>query len=70
MTCRVARSYQRFIQMEPVSCSECGSTYLDVRVASGTLGPHLCSICAKSLSPHVMSSSHMSRVPMRFQQVA
>jgi predicted amidophosphoribosyltransferase len=70
MTCRVARSYQHFVQMEPVSCSECGSTYLDVRVASGTLGLHLCSICAKSLSPHVMSSSHMSRVPMRFQQVA
>lgn len=70
MTCRVARSYQRFIQMEPVSCSECGSTYLDVRVASGTLGPHLCSICTKSLSPHVMSYSRTSRVPMRFQQVA
>lgn len=70
MTCRVARSYQHFIQMEPVPCSECGSTYLDVRVASGTLGPHLCPICAQSLSPRVMSSIHASRVPMRHQQVA
>ncbi len=51
MTCQVARSYQHFVQMEPVPCSECGSTYMDVRVASGTLRPHLCPICAQSLSP-------------------
>jgi len=70
MTCRVARSYQHFIQMEPVPCSECGSTCLDVRVASGILGPHLCPICAQSLSPRVVSSVHAPRVPMRHQQVA
>lgn len=70
MTCRVARSYQHFVQMEPVPYSECGSTYLDVRVASGTPGPHLCPICAQSLSPRVMSSIHAPRVPMRHQQVA
>jgi predicted Zn-ribbon and HTH transcriptional regulator len=70
MTCRVARSYQHFVQMEPVLCSECGSTYMDVRVASGTLGPQLCPICAQSLSPRVVSSIHAPRVRMRYQQVA
>jgi hypothetical protein len=70
MTCRVARSYQHFTRMGPVPCSECGLIYLDVRVASGTLGPYLCPICAQSLSPHVMSFIHASRVPMRHQQVA
>ena len=70
MTCRVARSYQHFVQMEPVHCSECGSTYMDVRVASGTLGPQLCPICAKPLSPRAMSSVHAPRVPLRHQQVA
>ena len=70
MTCRVARSYQHFIQMEPVLCSECGSTYMDVRVASGTLGPQLCPICAQSLSPRVVSSVHAPRGPMRPQKVA
>ena len=70
MTCRVARSYQQFVQVDPVSCSECGSTYLDVRVASGTLGPHVCTICAQSLSPPVVSSIHAPRVPIRHQQVA
>ncbi len=70
MTCRVARAYQHFIQMEPVPCSECGSTYLDVRVASGTLGLHLCPICAQSLSPRVVSSVHALGVPMMHQKVA
>ena len=70
MTCRVARSYQRFVQIEPVPCSECGSTYLDVRVASRTPGPHLCLICAQSLGPHVVTSVHAPRVPMRHQKVA
>lgn len=70
MTCRVARSYQHFVQMEPVPCSECGSTYMDVPVASGTLGSHLCAICAQSLSPRVVSSVHAPRVPMRHQKVA
>lgn len=46
MTCRSARWYQHFIQIEPVPCSEWGSLYLEVREASGTLEPHLCSICA------------------------
>lgn len=70
MTCRVARSYQHFAQMEPVTCSECGSTHMDVRVTSGTLGPHLCPICAQSLSPRVASSVPEPRVPMRHRQVA
>ncbi len=70
MTCRVARSYQHFIRMEPVPCSECGSTYLDVRVASGTLGPHRCQIFAQCLGPYVVSSVHTPRVPMRHQKVA
>ena len=70
MTCRIARSDQRFIQTEPVACSECGSLYLDVRVVSGTLGPHLCPICAQSLSPHVMSFIHASCVPIRHHQAA
>ena len=70
MTCQVARSYQHFVQMEPVPCSECGSTYMDVRVASGTLRPHRCPICAQSLSPRVVSSVHAPCVPMRHQKVA
>lgn len=70
MTCRVARSYQRFVQMEPVPCSECGSTDMDVRVASGTLGRHLCPTCAQSLSPCVVSSVQVLGVPMIHQKVA
>jgi hypothetical protein len=70
MTCRVARSYQHFVQMEPVPCSECGSTYMDVPVASGTLGSQLCPICAQSLSPRVVSSDHVPREAMRHQQAA
>lgn len=70
MTCRVARSYPQLVQMEPVPCSECGSTFMDVRVASGTLGPYLCPICGQSLSARVVSSIHAPRVPMRHQLVA
>ena len=70
MTCRVARSYHHFIQMEPVLCSECGSTYMDVRMASGTLGPHLCPICAQSLSSCVVSSVQETHVTMKYRQVA
>ncbi len=59
MTCRAARSYQYLVQMELVSCSECGSTYVDVRMASGTLGPHLCPICAESLKSCVLASTQV-----------
>lgn len=70
MTCRVARSYPHFAQMEPVPCSECGSTNMDVDVTSGSLEPHLCPICAQSLSLSAVSSIHAPRVPMRQQRVA
>lgn len=70
MTCRVARSYQCFVQMEPLSCSECGATYMHVRVDSGTLGPHLCPICVQFLSPRAVSSVHAPFVAMRHQKVA
>lgn len=70
MTCRVAHSYQHFVQMEPVPCSECGSMYMDVHVTSLTLGPQLCPICAQFLSQRSMSSDHVPRVLMRHQQVA
>jgi predicted Zn-ribbon and HTH transcriptional regulator len=70
MTCRAARSYQYVVQMEPVPCSECGSTYMDVRLASGTLGPNLCPICVQSLSPRVVSSVHAPRLLMSHRQVA
>jgi uncharacterized paraquat-inducible protein A len=69
MTCRVARSYQHFAQMEPVPCSECGSAYMDVPVASG-IRTRVCPICAQSLSQHVASSVHAPCVPMRHQKVA
>jgi hypothetical protein len=49
MTCRVARSFREYIQREPVCCSECGSTYLEVVSTSSTLGPYLCASCARSL---------------------
>lgn len=49
MTCRVARSYQNYTQMESVCCCECGSTHLEVFGASNTMGPYLCPICAQSL---------------------
>lgn len=68
MTCRVARSYHHYDHMESVTCSECGSTHMDVCVPSSTLGPHLCPICAQSL--RVASSVHEPRVPMRYRQVA
>jgi len=71
MTCRVARSYQHFAQMESIPCSECGSTYyMDVPVTSGTLGPHLCPTCAQSVNPRVESSVQAPRVPMTYQKVA
>jgi hypothetical protein len=70
MTCRVARSYQHFDHVEPVTCSECGSTHMDVHVTSSTLGPHLCPSCAQSLSPRVASSVHAPRMLMRHQKVA
>ncbi len=70
MTCRVARSYQHFAQMEPVCCSKCGSAYMSVPVASGTRGPHLCPTCAQSMSLRLVSSVHASREPIRHRQVA
>jgi hypothetical protein len=70
MTCRVARSYQHFAQMEPVPCFECGSAYMDVPVASWIRGPRLCPICAQSLSPRVVSLVYAPCVPMRHQKVA
>ena len=70
MTCRVARSYPHFAQMESITCSECGSTYMDVRVTSETLGPHLCPICAQLLISRAVASLHAPRVPLRHQQVA
>ena len=69
MTCRVARSNPPFAQMELVPCSECGSTNMDVGVTSGTLEPHLCPVCAQSLSLSAVSSLHASRVSRRHQQV-
>lgn len=47
MTCRVAGSFPRQTQTEPVYCSECGSTHLETFFAWQTLGPHLCPICAR-----------------------
>jgi hypothetical protein len=70
MTCRVARSYPHFAQMEPIPCSECGSTYIDVGVTSGSFEPHLCPICAQSLSLSAVPSLYAPRAPMRHQQVA
>ena len=70
MTCRVARSYQYYAPMESVACSECGSTYRDVHVTSGTLGPHLCPICAQSVSAGGAWTEDATPVPMRHQKVA
>ena len=70
MTCRVARSYQHFAQMESVHCSECGSTYMDLPMTSGTLGPHLCPTCAQSVSTGGAWTEDATRVPMRHQKVA
>lgn len=44
MTCRVARSFQRDTQIEPVYCCECGSTLPETFCALKTLGPHLCPV--------------------------
>jgi hypothetical protein len=70
MTCRVARSYQQFAQMESVPCSECGSTYMDVRVTSGTLGSHLCPICAQSVNTGGARTEDATYAPMRQQSAA
>lgn len=64
MTCRVARSFENHTQMEPVYCCDCGSTHLEAFVASKTLGPHLCSICAQSLVGSGVAES-MTRFPGR-----
>lgn len=66
MTCRVARSYRHFAQMESVRCSECGSTYMEVPVTSGTLErPYLCPTCAQSVSTGGAWTEDATRVPMR-----
>lgn len=70
MTCRVARSYQYYAQMESVPCSECGSTYMDVRLTSRTLEPHLCPTCAQSVSAGGAWREDATGVPMRHQKVA
>ena len=68
MTCRVARSYQHFAQMEPLTCSECGS--MDLRVTAGTLGPHLCPICVQSLSTEGGWTEGAKYAPMRQRSAA
>ena len=68
MTCRVARSYQDFVQMESVPCSECGS--MDLRVTAGTLGPHLCPICAQSVSMVGAWTEDAKYAPMRQRSAA
>jgi len=70
MTCRVARSFPHRIPMEPVSCCECGATHMEVLLTSGTLGPHLCPICAQSMVEGRAWTKDEIRVPMRVQPVA
>jgi hypothetical protein len=64
MTCRVARWLENHTQMESVYCCECGSTHLEMFVASKTMGPHLCSICAQSMVGSGAAES-MTRSPGR-----
>jgi hypothetical protein len=49
MTCRVARLIHNSVSRDLVSCCECGSTHLEEFLASTTLGPYLCQICARSI---------------------
>ncbi len=64
MTCRVARSFPRQVQTEPVYCCECGSTHLETFYARQTLGPHLCPTCAQCRAERVVADC-MTRVPRR-----
>jgi Zn-finger nucleic acid-binding protein len=48
VTCRLARSFQNHVQVDPVYCGKCGSSNLEVFWTSQTLGPHLCPMCAES----------------------
>jgi hypothetical protein len=49
MTCRVARSFHNSVSMDLVSCCGCDSTHLEALGALNTVGPYLCSICARSI---------------------
>lgn len=64
MTCRVARSFKNYSQMEPVSCCECGSTHLEAFLTSKALGPRLCPICAQSMVECGVSKETETRPPM------
>lgn len=47
MTCRVARSFPNDIQLEPVTCGECGSTELHPKQ-----GGHVCPIYTQTMLEH------------------
>ncbi len=58
MTCRVARSFHNSVSSDFVSCCECGSTHREVSLASTTLGPYLCQICARSIVGFTGEGTH------------
>jgi hypothetical protein len=71
MTCRVARSFQNYPQMEPISCCECGSTHLEAFLTSKALGPYLCPLCAQATIECGTSVESQTRPPiMRGHPVA
>ena len=70
MTCRVARSFQDRLCLDPVFCCECGSADLEVCYTSKALGPHLCPTCVQSKVEYGTWEDTQTRSPMREQPVA
>jgi predicted Zn-ribbon and HTH transcriptional regulator len=64
MTCRVARSFQNNVQLEPIHCRECGSTY-EVFLVSRLHGPHLCPICVLSMVKGRVRKDNQARLQAR-----
>ncbi len=70
MTCRVARVLQDPPRIDLISCSECGSSDLEVCYASNTLGPHLCQACAQTMVECGPWEEARTRSPLWEQPVA
>jgi hypothetical protein len=73
MTCRVARSFPNQTQIvEPIFCSECGLTQVEVLMASKTRGSYVCLNCVQpliglecTLDTQLPTASWMARPPTR-----
>ena len=70
MTCRVARLLQDPPRIDPVVCSECGSSDVEVCHTLNMLGPYLCPACAQLLVEYGAWGQPRTRSPMQEQPIA